>query len=114
MPFRHAVVDEILASAARTTSGTNSGFNKNDLHEGLMLLDVTAVSGTNPTLNVKVQTSPDNANWFDLPNGAFTQLTAAGKQALKTDNFGKYIRVAYTISGTNPGFTFSVVFVGKT
>lgn len=114
MPFRHSIVDEFLALATRTTSGTSSGFNKNDFHEGLMLLDVTAVSGTGPTLDVAIQTSPDNTNWFNLPNGAFTQVVAPGKQVLKADNFGKYIRVAYTIAGTNPSFTFSVVFVGKT
>lgn len=114
MPFRHAVIDEILAAAMRTTSGTSSGFNKNDLHEGLMLLDVTAVSGTGPTLDVAMQTSPDNTNWFNLPNGAFSTFSGIGKQALQINNFGKYIRIAYTIAGANPSFTFSVIFVGKT
>lgn len=114
MAFRHAIVDEMLSSATRTSSGVSSGFNKNDLYEGLVLAKVTAASGTNPTLAIKVETSPDNATWFDLPGGAFAQITGAGQYALKIDNFGKYIRLAYTLGGTNPSFTFSVHFVGKT
>lgn len=113
MPFRHAIVDQLLAPAARTGSGTSSGFNKGDLSEGLVLVEVTSASGTNPTLNIVVQTSPDNSAWFDLPGGALSQITQAGNYAAKVENFGKYIRVSYTIGGTAPSFSFSVRFVGK-
>lgn len=114
MSFSHVVVDELLAPLARTTSGVSQGINKGDVREGLLLVEVSAVSGTSPTLDVKLQTSPDGASWFDLPGGALAQITASGNYALKVANFGRFIRVAYSIGGTTPSFAFKATFVGKT
>lgn len=100
-----------LPSAARTASGSSGEFNLYDHDEALVFLDVTAASGTTPTLNVTIQTKDPAGNWYDLVS--FTQRTAAGKEAKPVSVFGETLRIAYTVGGTTPSFTFSVTGIGK-
>lgn len=79
--------------------------------ELLLFLNVTAASGTSPTLNVKVQAQDPAGNWYDILS--FTQATAATKEAKQLSIFGDKIKVVYTIGGTTPSFTFSVTAVAK-
>jgi hypothetical protein len=44
----------LLPSAARTSSGNSGAFNLYDHDELLVFLNVTSVSGSSPTLDVKV------------------------------------------------------------
>ena len=102
----------LLPSAARTTSGSGDGSSAAAaFREANVLLDITAVSGTSPSLTVTLETSADGTNWF--AHTAFAAKTAAAKDALKLANLGSYVRASYTISGTSPSFTFSVVLDGK-
>lgn len=99
----------VAASAARTTSsdtGALVGFgNVKNLR---VQLACTAASGTNPTLNVVVEDSLDGSTWNQI--GSFTQLTASGQQAINiAAPFADTIRVRWTLGGTSPSFTFSVV-----
>lgn len=76
-------------------------------------LNITAISGTStPTLTVKFQESVDQTNWIDVPSGAFSAATATGLSRLLLSNFGPYLRVVETISGTTPSFTHSLVISG--
>lgn len=82
----------------------------------VLLLDSDAGTGTTPTLDAKVQTTPDGGTtWFDLPSTSFTQVTGGGasKQALKIENAGTRIRVAVTIGGTTPSFNVGIYAVGQ-
>jgi hypothetical protein len=107
-----ARVITLLPSAARTTSGSGDGSSAAaEFREGNVLLDITAASGTSPSLTVTVETSVDGGSWF--AHTAFTAKTAAGKDMLKLANLGSFLRVSYAISGTSPSFTFSVVLDGK-
>lgn len=103
----------ILASAARTASGTaDLGAIPAMFQELLVYLDVTAVTGTTPTMTVTYQSSPDGASWYD--NTAGTAITAAGKQVIKIPTTcGNFGRLSYAIGGTTPSFTFSAVVEGK-
>ena len=102
----------LLPSAARTTGGAGDGTSAAaEFREGNVLLDITAVSGTTPSLTVTVETSADGLSWF--PHTAFAAKTAVGKDVLKLSNLGSFARVSYAISGTTPSFTFSVVLDGK-
>jgi hypothetical protein len=108
----------LVASAARTASGTGTascGFERYE--KFVFLLDVTAASGTNPTLDVTIQHSIDGGtNWHTLV--AMTQATAAG-ESIKTESevesgtaevYGDCFRAIWTIGGTDtPTFTFKVV-----
>ncbi len=73
-------------------------------------LRVSAKSGTNPTLNVKIQDSPDGENWFDIASGAFTEATNTGAFRLGLAGpFGDYVRGHATIGGTDtPTFTYEL------
>lgn len=79
----------------------------------LAQLEVTAASGTAPTLDVVIQHSMDGGtNWYDLQ--AFTQATGRGNE-LKTitAKFGDQLRVRSTLGGTTPLFTYSVKVFAK-
>lgn len=108
-------VDELLASAARTSDGQSGAVDLGKFNDLIVYLDITAASGTTPTLDVKLQTSyDDGGTWFDLPSGAFSQKSAVGKDVLQIgSNFGRWLRIDYSIGGTTPSFTFSVNAVSK-
>ena len=93
-------------SAARTASGNGSVVEETAHRRTLaLILAITAVSGTNPTLDVTVQTSRDGSTWYTA--GPFTQATATGTQR-KVFALDRYVRLAWTIGGTDtPTFTFS-------
>jgi hypothetical protein len=71
-----------------------------------LMLKVTAVSGTSPTLNVTIQdgdSDPPTTNRLAWP-----QITAVGNYPayLRTTKF--HVRYLSTIAGINPSFTYSV------
>jgi hypothetical protein len=102
----------VLPSAARTTTGVAT-LELNEFSEGYVALDVTAVSGTTPSMSVKVQVSDDNVTWYD-EGTSFAAVTAISRPAVaKFTNFGRYVRLSYTITGTTPSFTFSAALVMK-
>jgi hypothetical protein len=102
-----------LASAARTTTGQSVGSAMPNEYEELnVYLNVTAVSGTTPSMTVTYQCSPDGTNWYDHTSGS--AITAAANQLIKVNaNIGKFGRLSYVISGTTPSFTFSAILEGK-
>jgi hypothetical protein len=108
------VAAEILPVAARTADANSSGvdtWNKGRPREAIILLDIGAVSGTTPTLDLKIQESSDNSTWNDLTGGAFPQKTAAGFSELAIRGFRRYIRAVHDVGGTSPSFTATVLAV---
>lgn len=93
-----------------TTTGATTGGAAAHLH-------VLAVSGTTPSLTMKIQSSPDGTTWTDL--FVFTAATTLNAQRLTIpigNNVDQQIRANWTISGTTPkfqavvGFSRTVVF----
>ncbi len=73
-----------------------------------LVLDVTAASGTTPSLTVNVQTSYDNGDtdaWRTV--ASFAAKTGVAKER-KSFSIDRYVRLSYTVSGTTPSFTFGV------
>lgn len=103
-----------LASAARTTSGAGTGLSVlrfvNVLKGQLgLLLAVTAVSGTAPTLDVAVEWSANGTTFYPAaPPDAFPQVTAVGGMAKLFDIKAPFWRPVWTIGGTTPSFTFTI------
>ena len=112
----------VFAPAARTASA-NSTDLENRAAKGIhLILDVTAASGTTPTLDVKVQRKcPLSDAYVDVPSGAFAQKTTTGTDDLViypgvaetanrsvSDVISSQWRVVATIAGTTPSFTFTV------
>jgi phage gp36-like protein len=96
----------LLASAARTVSGTGASVDLGT-KTGLQLdLAVSAASGTTPNLTVTLETSKDGTTWRTL--GAFAAVTAAGPVAKVFAGADRYLRAIWTISGTTPSFTFGL------
>jgi len=93
----------VTASTAQTT-----GFDVGAYSEGQILVNVTAKADTS-TLDITVQTSDDNSTYYDHTSCA--QITATGQYRTAITNFGKYVRLSYTVGGTS--FTFAVVGVIK-
>jgi len=105
----------ILSSSARTTSGdtSSSPVDTKKYREALFFLDVTAASGTNPTLDVVIKTKdPASGKWFDLV--VFTQATGVtSEKKVVSSALGSQIAAFYTITGSTPSFTFSLGAVLK-
>lgn len=101
--------DILAASAARTASGDTGVLSDYGRANTLRVqLDVSAVAGTTPTLNVLLEDTLDGTTWNTI--GTFAQKTAAGREVINvTSPFAKRIRVSWTVGGTTPSFTFSVI-----
>ena len=104
-------------SAAAIETVTGDDVDVTLLQAANFYLDVTAVSGTSPTLDVKIQEKdPVSGKYFDLLT--FTQVTVISSQRKSFGRgagefLGKTIRYVATIGGTGPSFTFSLSMVGK-
>jgi len=112
----------VEGSAAQTAGGTSAAVAVGSYREFLLLLNVTAVSGTgSPTLTCFVDTSSDGGTtWFQIASGAAITATGtqiiqlgAGTAATPAVLFGDTVRLRWTITGTTPSFTFSAIGIGK-
>lgn len=101
----------VVASAARTTSSNSGALPDYGPADKLRVqLNVTAASGTTPTLDVLVEDTLDGTNYNTI--GTFAQKTTTGREVINiTTQFADSIRVRWTVAGTTPSFTFSVVVV---
>lgn len=122
--------------AATTTSSSFAiGKAKNDVYT--MVVNTTAASGTTPTMDIVVQSSPDKGTtYINLPlrtaqitavtNSNFTFRrgfpSIAGVTNLVTADTGgalvkdcvfdpDYMKIKATVGGTNPSFTVTVYFL---
>jgi hypothetical protein len=77
----------------------------------LGMVQITAITGTSPTLVVKLQESSDNSTWSDIVGATTVSLTAAGSAVF----FGKpakgYVQVVATIGGTTPAVTANIAAI---
>ena len=127
----------LVPSTTKTATYTGPGVDIRNIRADdiVVVLDVTAASGTTPTLDVYIQGSYDGVNWTDI--GHFTQVTAAGRRYLSikprqdtatttaTEDWAEQvrnlaagsvrniaapclIRADAVIGGTTPSFTFAV------
>lgn len=103
------MIVEFAPSAARTASGAGATVDGLGVQSTLRVqLSVTAVAGTGPTLDVVLEDTIDGTNWHQL--AAFPQRTAAGAVVLNvTTPFAGRVRARWTVAGTTPSFTFSVL-----
>lgn len=107
MAFTSGVVIE--ASSAKTVTGNGAAVEADQGVKVAVLLDVTVVTGTTPSMTVSVQWSQDGGTtWADAdPADTFTAITAASKKVKAFDRKGSHYRLLWAITGTTPSFTFS-------
>ncbi len=115
--FMRGIFGSLFGALARTATANGAAIDMVD-YEGIAVvtLDSAAGTGTTPTNTVKLQDSPDNVTFTDIPGAAFTQLTTvASVQQLQIDTgtVARFVRAVTTIGGTTPSYTFSVGIVGQ-
>lgn len=103
------VTETPVVSAARTVSGNSGALT--GYGSALTLraqLNVTAASGTTPTLDVIIEDSLDGGvTWNTI--GTFAQKTAVSRETINiTIPFSPLLRVSWVIAGTAPSFTFAI------
>ena len=98
-----------VTSAAITTTTTTATIGPSAGNSYQVVIPVTAVSGTTPTLSVRIEESDDSGtNWYT--RFTFTTITATGiyrSPILKLR--GNRVRYAQTVTGTTPSFTRAVL-----
>lgn len=109
----------VLQTATATVTGSSVDLSNTDTGDLLVAtLNVKSVTGTTPTLDVKLQDSADNSTFADvvvdalMPANAFAQVTAAlaNPVTLAVDPRGvrRYVRAVATIGGTTPSFVLNL------
>jgi hypothetical protein len=97
-----------LASGTVSATGAQTGVELGDRSALRLDLTITGTpAGTNPTLDVAVQTSPDNVTWTAV--ASFAQQTAAGTTHKLFGPLDRWVRVSETIGGTGgPSFVRTI------
>ena len=105
---------DLVSSAARTITTNHDIWDVGKFPGRCVTIDpnVTAASGTSPTLDLIVQQSSDGDTWHDtndVKGTAFAQVTAVSNPAAKSFQIkGNLLRVRAVIGGTTPSFTYVV------
>lgn len=110
----------LFPAAAITVDVNGSGVDVQELTDnGKIIIVVEAVSGTNPTLDARIQDSDAIAGTFaDLvPPLAFAQIVDADSEQAIDIDFDRtrgFIRVAIDTGGTTPVYEGSCTMLGRT
>lgn len=112
-----------LTSAARTASFNTELFRYTDnlITWATFIVDVTAVSGTTPTMTLQIQwRDPASGKWYNIPWAVTASITTTGTYVLTVWSglttvansvvnaiLPATIRLSFTIGGTTPSFTFT-------
>src|SRR4051794_26821017 len=101
----------VLASGAVTATGQSTGVDVGGAPTLRAQVQVSAATGTSPSLTVTIQTSHDNGatDAWRTAGAAYGALTAAGNSPYQCFVVDRYVRVSYVVSGTTPNITFAVV-----
>ncbi len=109
-----------IAAVTTTTNGSAVGTVDIGTNYCSALLAVGAVTGTTPTLDVKIQESNDGSTgWTDCLGGdqnaaAFTRVTAANAaQVISFKAQKAFVRAVLTVGGTTPSFTCGVYLLAQ-
>lgn len=98
-----------VASAAQTATGNSGTLDTAGFGELNMVLAVTAESGTNETLDIELQASDDASTWSSVQDAVRVTTSNSTQRIQGTRLSGRYYRYVWTIAGTTPSFTFSIV-----
>lgn len=98
----------LMASGARTASTTSDVYEVGDRGTLRLDLDLTAVSGTNPTMHVQIETRKTYGSGSWRVVDAFPIKTTTGSERRSMSGLDRFARAVCTIGGTNPSFTFSL------
>lgn len=99
---------DVLASGPKSAagdSGIKGGYGATKTLR--VQLNVTAVTGVAPTLDVVLEDTIDGTNFNVV--GTFAQKTASGREVINiTTPYTDSIRARWSVGGTTPSFDFTV------
>jgi len=90
-----AVNNKIISSGAVNTNGNTASFEKQYATEMRIQVIVRTKTGS-PNAKFYIQSSPNKTDWTDIT--AALDVTNTGNFTLAATNFGKYVRIRWTIS----------------
>lgn len=115
-----AVEIKPMAQSAVVTAAVNGAAFDLRPYDGevKLVLSSAAGTGTNPTLDVKIQHSDDGATGWADTGTSFAQVTNAAGGSYQVLNvtaekFKRYIRTVDAVGGTTPSFARGVHIVGS-
>jgi len=92
-----------------TSNGSTSAIDVSNYLHFLVLIYVTAVSGTSPSLNVYLNVVDEANNNQSVPIASVTNITSTGTYYISATNLpARYINVSWTVGGTSPSFTVTI------
>lgn len=95
------------AQSAVTGSGNTANHEVGGRSTARLTLNVTAASGTTPSITVNVQTSPDGSSWTTV--ASFTAATAVSATSKVFGPLDRYMRAQWAApSGATPSFNFNI------
>ncbi len=102
-----------IPSAARTATGQSAALRVYG-DKINFLVDVTAATGTTPSMALTVEWSHNGTTWFpaDTPDTLGAAVTAPVKRVKQIDVKAPFARVVWTITGTTPSLTFAIHVFG--
>ena len=104
---RKTRVITFLSSGAYTAAtGYSTAFDVSAYTEGQLFVDVTVRDGSS-TLDITIQTSPNNSTWYTHTTVA--QISATGQTRAAITNFGNYVRIKYIVGVTSMTYSVSGV-----
>jgi hypothetical protein len=103
-------ISQFVVLAARGASGNSGAIPLGKSLNVAILIEVTAQSGTTPTLDFSVEWSMDGVTFgVAQPVDTFIQITTVvpTRVAKSFANKGAFFRLVWTLAGTTPNYTFS-------
>jgi len=101
-----------IAAANINTTTTSGLVATTSTHAMCFQVNVTAVSGTNPTCDIVLQESHDGSNFFDVFH--FERITTTGLYYTPTFKItGSGYRIVRTLGGTGPNFNMNGIRVSR-
>ena len=99
----------VVPSAARTTSGNSGAIPCPKAFNLAVGVNVTAATGTTPSLALSVEWSHDGVTFLTIDGAAdtFTAITTTGTALKVFAVKAPFWRLSWAITGTTPSFTFT-------
>lgn len=106
------------ASAAQTASGNSADLAVGPFTELAIDANITAVSGTSPTLQLFIDRKGADGIYYQIWNSASVNAVTTVSDSIgpglnKNQSIGSTIRLRWSIGGTSPSFTFSASIICK-
>ncbi len=106
------------ASTPQTTNSFTSNLSAANTTQLILAANITAVSGTNPTLVLSLDFLGNDSVWYAFFNSPVQYSTGSllsyiGPGLQYPVAYGSTIRLRWTLTGITPSFTFSAGLLGK-